>query len=655
MSKEPSVKILVGYHKPAVLLKSDVLVPIHLGRALATEASKDGQMSQEDYQWMLDNMIGDDTGDNISHLNRELCELTGIYWAWKNYDKLGNPDYIGFMHYRRHFNFKANQHEYLEKNYWYSSYITDKYLEDAGINDQNIKKLLKKYDAIFPCPIKHGFSVITEFYNLATALDLNHDYFNQFIEMSKKNNPCMKLTIEKYLSNKYEIPCNMFIMKRDMFFDYAKMLFSSVFPLHKKIDYSTMSINGKRILAYASEKFLASYVTLLKESKMYNIGVLPISKTKDEAKSNILELKKAFPSNNVTVVYSSDDNYAKYTAVSIRSLISNFPDEKNLDIIILNDNISPENEKKLSEMKAPNVSIRFFDMKKFSENQQYYTHGHFSRATYFRAYIANILPTHDKIIYLDGDTIVLGNISELFDSVKYQKGQYIAAAPAINPIHAALRGNLLKIKNMRLIDYWTNILKIKNPVKYFNAGVMLLNLEEMRKINFTNIFLSKLNEIIDPPGVDQDIFNAIESDNCIMLPQKWNFMGYGDWKNFDKWLPSELAHDFYQAQKSPMIIHYASSQKPWSHPSMSNGNYFWYYAKMTPFYEEILLNMFRDNFAQVVNDDKDKIIKNNINKSNKVVFKIKLFIYRVLFHITYGNVKKKMLDKKNKYKNKLKG
>ena len=58
-------------------------------------------MSEKDYQWMLDNMIGDDTGDNISELNRNFNELTAIYWAWKNYDKLGNPDYIGLAHYRR--------------------------------------------------------------------------------------------------------------------------------------------------------------------------------------------------------------------------------------------------------------------------------------------------------------------------------------------------------------------------------------------------------------------------------------------------------------------------------------------------------------------------------------------------------------------------
>ena len=101
------IKILVGYHKPSKLYKSDIFVPIHLGRAVASQVSKDGQLNSKDYQWLLENMIGDDTGDNISQLNRQFSELTGIYWAWKNYDKIGNPEYIGFMHYRRHLSREA--------------------------------------------------------------------------------------------------------------------------------------------------------------------------------------------------------------------------------------------------------------------------------------------------------------------------------------------------------------------------------------------------------------------------------------------------------------------------------------------------------------------------------------------------------------------
>ena len=79
MEKQPTIKILVGYHKPASLLKSDILVPIHLGRAIADQISKDGYLSEEDYQWLFNNTVGDDTGDNISNQNRCYCELTGLF------------------------------------------------------------------------------------------------------------------------------------------------------------------------------------------------------------------------------------------------------------------------------------------------------------------------------------------------------------------------------------------------------------------------------------------------------------------------------------------------------------------------------------------------------------------------------------------------
>ena len=54
---QPTIKILVAYHKPAVLLKDDILTPIHLGRALSTEASKDGKISQNDLEWLINHLL----------------------------------------------------------------------------------------------------------------------------------------------------------------------------------------------------------------------------------------------------------------------------------------------------------------------------------------------------------------------------------------------------------------------------------------------------------------------------------------------------------------------------------------------------------------------------------------------------------------------
>ncbi|WP_086244790.1 DUF4422 domain-containing protein [Campylobacter devanensis] len=130
-----TVKILIAYHKPAPLIKSDIFVPIHVGRSVAKEASKDGVISDEDLKWLKDNMIRDDTGNNISYLNRSFCELTAIYWAWKNYDKLENPDYIGLCHYRHFFQF-----------YGYKYNITQ-------ICSHDLIEYVKQFRAIVPEPL----------------------------------------------------------------------------------------------------------------------------------------------------------------------------------------------------------------------------------------------------------------------------------------------------------------------------------------------------------------------------------------------------------------------------------------------------------------------------------------------------------------------
>lgn len=101
-SSRPKVKILVSYIKPAFLFKTSILTPIHLGRDVEKHESKDGTQSDAAIKWLHENCIGDnDFEGNISKYNRRIGFFTGTYWAWKNYEKLGDPEYFGSFGYRK--------------------------------------------------------------------------------------------------------------------------------------------------------------------------------------------------------------------------------------------------------------------------------------------------------------------------------------------------------------------------------------------------------------------------------------------------------------------------------------------------------------------------------------------------------------------------
>ena len=127
------LKVLVCYHKPSVLPPlNSCFVPIHVGRALNNASSKDGQINNTDQEWLLSHMIGDNTGQNISTENRKYCELTAIYWAWKNYRALGNPDYIGLSHYRRLFNLNKVNLDFAD------IFVAEKWISDKNAYEQFI-------------------------------------------------------------------------------------------------------------------------------------------------------------------------------------------------------------------------------------------------------------------------------------------------------------------------------------------------------------------------------------------------------------------------------------------------------------------------------------------------------------------------------------
>ena len=135
-----NIKIFLSYHKPSVLLKNDIFTPIHVGRGI-----KKSRSSFEE-NWLNENLVGDDTGKNISKKNLNYCELTAQYWAWKNLPE--DIKYVGFMHYRRHLNFTDTVFPINKWGLIEREFLDENYIRDFGLDENNIEQVMKKYDIV---------------------------------------------------------------------------------------------------------------------------------------------------------------------------------------------------------------------------------------------------------------------------------------------------------------------------------------------------------------------------------------------------------------------------------------------------------------------------------------------------------------------------
>ena len=224
------IKILVCCHKKDIMATQEPYMPIHVGKDLHPELDL--------------GIIGDNTGDNISKKNGSYCELTGMYWAWKN---LKDIDAIGICHYRRYFDLSSTKSINRE------SFIRNKDIPKANIS--TIDKLLEIYDVILPgylylhdsvwdaYAIEHSLSdikVVEE-----TINELTPEYSKAFNYVMKERN--------------YYSCCNMLICKKETFDSYCKWLFSLLESVDTKIDISNYDLYQKRIFGFLSERLLNVY------------------------------------------------------------------------------------------------------------------------------------------------------------------------------------------------------------------------------------------------------------------------------------------------------------------------------------------------------------------------------------------------------------
>ncbi|KZX14828.1 putative glycosyltransferase EpsH [Methanobrevibacter filiformis] len=248
---------------------------------------------------------------------------------------------------------------------------------------------------------------------------------------------------------------------------------------------------------------------------------------------------------------------------------------------------------------------------------------HVSRSSLFKFDIAEILSKHDKVLYLDSDVLILDNLEKLYN-INFENNYAVVVKDTLsmtNPTHVK--------KVSPKIDF------------YFNTGVMLLNLEKMRKDKISNKLLSfrknKFNKFMD-----QDAFNAIFNNDVIYANIKYNFLNaylnYSTITEIENFYNEKFSSNECELYENAKILHLGGLEKPWS---TMMGSLTYIYLKYSKYYSIEITK----NIQELINKKMEKI---NFDKSyylNKYPHIKKVGMDPIEHYIKYG-------EKEGKYPNK---
>ena len=275
----------------------------------------------------------------------------------------------------------------------------------------------------------------------------------------------------------------------------------------------------------------------------------------------------------IPIFFAVDNGYIPFLAVALQSLTEHASEKYYYLIKVLYTDISEENQEKIKKYNKENVNIEFVDLNYYIDKvkDKLYTRDYYSKTTYFRLFIPDLYPQYNKVLYLDSDITILTDVAELYNV--NMKDNLIAAAPDD------------VIQNIPVFqDYVEKVVGVSDYRHYFNAGIIVMNLEEMRRAKFQEKFLYLLGTIKFSVAQDQDYLNRLCKGRVKLVDNTWNRMPIGG-----DTIKREELH----------LIHYNLAFKPWHFEEILYKEYFWECAKKTEFFKDIL--KIKENYS-----DEDK-------------------------------------------------
>ena len=319
----------------------------------------------------------------------------------------------------------------------------------------------------------------------------------------------------------------------------------------------------------------------------------------------------------ISLCFITDEYYAMPTCVTISSILKNKNENTIYDIYILCRNVSETKKKKFMELNTDKTIINNIDMNGLEDFSDYEIEGIPANQTaIYKFFIPDILNGLNRVLYLDGDIIVKKDLEELYN-LDIGNNNYIAAVKDTNG---------LDYKSLRESNY-----------RYFNSGVMLMNLQKMREDNLSEKLLNYRKNGYNRL-MDQDTFNFILKDSTLLLDFKYNTQinalasEIQRYKNYNLmnikkyWNISDEVENVNNLIEKSVILHYTKA-KPWKfYDGYGNDIWFEHYIK-SPYGEE---SLHRDSYY----------LKRIINSSTYKIGKI--------FTYPFKKFKKNFLNQKNK-------
>lgn len=274
----------------------------------------------------------------------------------------------------------------------------------------------------------------------------------------------------------------------------------------------------------------------------------------------------------VPVFYSISDDFTKYAAVSLNSLVKHTSPDTDYTVYFLSQDLSDQHKKDLSNLGSDNVHVKFFhiddDLVKPIQNRKenFLRADFFTMSIFYRLFIPELFTQYDKVIYIDSDTVVNDDIAKLYN------------IDLDNNLFGACTDSSIQFVP-KMVKYIKDVLAL-DPKKYINSGMLVMNAKQFRDKLFIDHFMELLGKYhFDCIAPDQDYLNEMGEGSILHLDPRWDAM------------PNENTEPI----ENPGLIHYNLFFKPWHFTGIQYEDYFWQSAKETKFYDELKAEL--DNYT----------------------------------------------------------